>query len=482
MVEGGGNNNANAIIPDDGSGATPPTPPPPPPVISPVQQNNPEVTLQAVQSAKREVVDALADVEAAFDAHVHNLLAEHGGARVAAAKLGSSGSLPPNVEVLVAAALARVAGNGTVADGEAAPPPLPSPLGGIDLERKRAERLRIFRTNLRSIQRQNARSGDTLAFGITPFSHLTPAEFRSMYLAPEMARLRKDADAAERVAAEEAGPADPPADSPAAGRRRRALQQYNDPNALQCKRQIAFPSSGASLPAAFDWRDVNGVNYVARVRNQGSCGSCAAFAVNVAYEATVMRKYGDRGYTADRTDLSEQRMLNCWPGDQCRGALPHWYADLQVCKGVSMESAWPYTGVDRNTCPSGSPARFASGATAWAYAPTTPQGYASAILRGPLPFGLAAAGSAFMNYKAGVFDCRHATTSQVDHAVTLVGWNDQVRVSTGATWQVFVGKNSWSTAWGEGGFFRVRKDCQVTSQSRGPLAMYSAGYAVSVLD
>lgn len=459
-------NNAANIVPDGGAA---PSPPPPPPVLSPVQQNNPEATLQAVQSAKREVADALADVEAAFDAHIHNLLAEHGGARAVAARVAAAGGgsvaslgLPPNVQVLVAAALAPRNGTTASSEGDAL---LPNPLGNIDLERERAERLRIFRSNLRTIQRENARSGDTLAFGITPFSHLTPSEFRAMYLAPDMPKLRRESQRSAKSGA------------------RRLYQYNNDPNALQCNRQVAFPSTnGAALPTAFDWRDVDGVNYVARVRDQRSCGSCAAFAVNVAYETAVMRKFGDRGYTADRTDLSEQRLLNCWPGDQCRGAMPHWYADLQVCKGVAMESAWPYKGVDSNSCPSGSPPRFASGVTAWAYAPTSPQGYASAILRGPLAFGLAASGSAFMNYKAGVFDCRHATTSQVDHAVTLVGWNDNVRVSNGATWQVFVGKNSWSTAWGEGGFFRVRKDCAVTSQSRGPLSMYSAGYAVSLLD
>ena len=42
-----------------------------------------------------------------------------------------------------------------------------------------------------------------------------------------------------------------------------------------------------ALPEEFDWRNVDGKDYVSPVRNQGWCGSCYAFGTLAMFEARV---------------------------------------------------------------------------------------------------------------------------------------------------------------------------------------------------
>uniref|UniRef100_S4R5X5 Dipeptidyl peptidase 1 n=1 Tax=Petromyzon marinus TaxID=7757 RepID=S4R5X5_PETMA len=43
----------------------------------------------------------------------------------------------------------------------------------------------------------------------------------------------------------------------------------------------------SSLPTSWDWRNVNGINYVSPIRNQGSCGSCYSFSSMAMLEARI---------------------------------------------------------------------------------------------------------------------------------------------------------------------------------------------------
>ena len=82
-----------------------------------------------------------------------------------------------------------------------------------------------------------------------------------------------------------------------------------------------------SLPSSFDAREFG---IVTEVKDQGSCGSCSAFAATSQHESCILDK-GLTRYKADM-DLSEQQLLDCaydnYDALGCKGAFikayPRW--------------------------------------------------------------------------------------------------------------------------------------------------------------
>ena len=205
------------------------------------------------------------------------------------------------------------------------------------------------------------------------------------------------------------------------------------------------------LPASFDWCDTAGCP---PVRNQGSCGSCWAFATVGVLECNILIADGNT------VDLSEQWLLSCnRSGYDCSGG---WYAheyhesQTDACGGTGavLEDDFPYVAADTAcNCPYDHVYTIDN----WAYVGTTSGVPSTASIKqaildhGPVSVGVRV-DQAFNDYTGGVFNAHSA--GQVNHAVVLVGWDD----NQGAD-GVWILRNSWSPFWGDDGYMLIEYGC-----------------------
>jgi len=206
------------------------------------------------------------------------------------------------------------------------------------------------------------------------------------------------------------------------------------------------------LPAAYDWRTLG---KVPPIRNQGSCGSCWAFATVGALESAIM--IGDG---VGSIDLSEQYLVSCnQDGWGCNGGGTahdyHWWKKMgsESLAGAVPEAELPYQNSD---VPCSGSYTHPYQIQGWGYAgnPGTPdtQAIKQAIYKyGPVKVSMCI-GNAFQAYSGGVFNKDESSVcgGGTNHAVVLVGWDD----SQGPN-GVWILRNSWGVGWGEAGYMRI---------------------------
>jgi cathepsin F len=153
----------------------------------------------------------------------------------------------------------------------------------------------IFRMNLNRIEEMNETNKKTNGqepFGITQFSDLTPAEFKSRLLTYK-----------------------PPVSKPSIE-----------------VRPLELPGE---LPNSVDWRTSGTVS---DVKDQGACGSCWAFSVIEQLESALFQKTGKMSL------LSAQQVNSCSIQDGgCNGGNTSTAFDYLSLRGAQLESSYPYT-------------------------------------------------------------------------------------------------------------------------------------------
>ena len=207
----------------------------------------------------------------------------------------------------------------------------------------------------------------------------------------------------------------------------------------------------ASLPSSLDWRD-NGGNFVTPVRDQGSCGSCWAFATTAALESYTLISGGTPGIDLD---LSEQIMTSCSNAGNCaEGGYIDDASNFIRDTGVPLESCYPYIsgdeGLDKpcsGACLNWRTATY--NIPDWTYI-ANGSATASALKNGLYAYGPLIVSmyvyTDFFYYDSGVYSYAWGSY-EGGHAVLLVGYDD--------VGEYFIVKNSWGESFGESGYFRI---------------------------
>jgi len=233
-----------------------------------------------------------------------------------------------------------------------------------------------------------------------------------------------------------------------------------------------------ALPNQIDWRDKNNRNYLTSVKDQGSCGSCWAFAacgaVEVRYNtehnlyfpadlssnnqselSPMFLKIGNffdrsHGSALSYPDLSEQDLISCSNAGDCGGGNAWKSFDYMETNGVVTENCFPYQANDSgcHLCSNWNKKLAKIKNWGWVTTSSTDK-YAikSSLQSGPLVFFMEVYDD-FYYYTSGIYEKTIGASYEGSHQVVLIGYNE--------IQNYWICKNSWGKNWGENGYFKIR--------------------------
>ena len=269
-------------------------------------------------------------------------------------------------------------------------------------------RYEVFKKNLMKSFMNENKSYQT---GITKFSDLTKQEFTKIYL-----NLNYDA---------------------------MAMANFN-PYLVDIK---------YGAPSSYDWRTRN---IVTPVEDQGSCGSCWAFATLGNLESIYASRKGVLKV------FSKQMLIDCDTSDSgCNGGLMEYTYTWIKKNGIMLDEDYPYTG-KKSTCKSDKSkfvdivitGYFKLGKSSSTYSCVDEDEIKEFLYEmGPLAAALNA--NPLQTYTSGVLDVNstNCPSSGINHAVLIVGYGTDPTVGL----DYWIVKNSWGESWGESGYFRIKR-------------------------
>lgn len=264
----------------------------------------------------------------------------------------------------------------------------------------------IYEKNVQFIEASN-QATDAYTLAVNKFAHFTTDEFQAIYTGESSEDTDTDAAAMPAFGQEE---------------------------------------SVADVPSEVDWSQ--DTNVVGPVEDQGSCGSCWAFAA--AGETAMIYALE----TGTLLVLSKEQLVNCaadaWdvPGTGgCNGGLSSltWQAGgFYPTNGACLESAYPYTATD-GPCQTSCVPVIPPGAIV-GYVGVT-RGFdniKAGLMDRPLKVSVNA-DSVWHSYASGIAEASECYTG-TNHAVIAVGYDGDSYVKI---------RNSWGPDWGLGGYIHI---------------------------
>merc|ERR1711872_703736 len=272
-------------------------------------------------------------------------------------------------------------------------------------------RFNIFAENVNKVIAHNA-AGHNYQLGVNQFSDLTEAEFKAQYLGGYKRSPKLD-DGAKSV------------------------------------KKINIKD----LPDSVDWREKGAIS---KVKNQGQCGSCWAFATTEMIESYAQIS------SNEMVELSTQQVTSCTPNPTscggvggCKGSIAQLGYNYIQLFGHTTEESWPYvSGSNGQTGDCDFDMETTAPVVTLKGYNTLPPNNQEAVMNhlatvGPLAVNVDA--SLWHTYTGGIFDgCDFNENIEINHVVQLVGY-------TPDAWII---RNSWSDGWGEEGYIRLAKTAE----------------------
>ncbi|CAM0902257.1 unnamed protein product [Alopecurus aequalis] len=286
---------------------------------------------------------------------------------------------------------------------------------------EKLHRFEVYRRNVEHIEVTNREGRLSYTLGENHFADLTSEEFIATYtgrhaMPPEMRSDEEGEDDAEIVITTRVG------------------------DVAEGHGAAHGANLSVVVPESVDWRAKGAVT---PVKNQGTCGSCYAFAVVASVESLHQIK------TGELVSLSEQQLVDCGTYGCNTGTSTSAFTWIRKNGGITTEDDYPYV-AKKGVCDASKLKKHAATIRGDRVLRYNEQKLLEAVVEQPVTVAIHVEAN-FQLYQGGVYSgpCDFPT----NHIVTIVGYGKDA--TTGKKYWIV--KNSYGQSWGMGGYILMER-------------------------